>query len=1027
MRVRYRPLQALALATLAALVTACAAFAPLYDRAMQQALTDITVERADPAAVGLQLVATRAGGNGFGFQNRERPARPEQIADVVPPGTRAAYLPPVLGYAADANVLPGFPGDPNGEVVWRDGACDHVALTDGGCATRPGEIMVSEADADNFDLGVGARLAIAGIPLNGAHATVPRGRLVVTGVHAQEPSPYWLGLRLTGRSGLVEPGPDPKVQHDIWLTPRSTFEDPALPPLPGGRSTVAYVLDIAALGVDDLFALTAEIDRLAATAGEGADGTIVTPYSGLPDLADDVREQTDQSRVTVPLLMAQLGLLALVVLWLTLMAVTEQRRPEVALARLRGRGRRGARALLAGELLPVALAGVVPGAALALAGAWVARTAVLPGHAPFETGVRLLAAVGVAVAALVVLTGLAVARVAREPVETLLRRVPPRRSGWALGTGDALVVAGCGSLVVVFATGGLEGPVALTAPGLLAVVVGLVLAHLTTPVAALAGRRMLARGSVRGAVSLLDAARSPATRRVVAVVTLAAALAVFSADAFVVGDRNRAVAAEQAAGARQVADVQTGDLLAVREALASVDPHGREVTPVVRLRPPGTGALETVAVVPDQFRRIALFGGDAPPAATWDRLAVADAEPIRVTGTRLRLDVTNSTLTSIRSDGERGPLALGLDLVTPTGETLHTTMGELPDSVKHARFEVTAYCRDGCFVTAIWLQTTPGASMKGTATLSNLVGDEPAAIGPAAQWTPVHAPDSGDLVPVSSAPDRLTIEVRSEGPSEMSMPQTWLPGLVPALVAGDLPPVAQDNEFDLAGLDGTAQPAARVAPLARVPSAGPDAAVVNLDLVQRGVALATSARVELWFAEDDRALLAKVDAALHERGAGITSTRTLADLRRSYDESAAAWSIQLAALVGAAAVLIALMVLLVGAASSWRFRTRDLAALRMSGVPGRAIGSMAVAAQLPAVAVGMVAGTLTGLYGAHLALPTVPLFAGEPLVSTLDLGSAWTAVTVAAAAAAAVLGLGSVLIGGTVARRSDVRRLRETL
>ena len=50
MRWRYRPLQAAAVAALAALITACAAFAPLYYRAMQQALTEITLDNASRAS-----------------------------------------------------------------------------------------------------------------------------------------------------------------------------------------------------------------------------------------------------------------------------------------------------------------------------------------------------------------------------------------------------------------------------------------------------------------------------------------------------------------------------------------------------------------------------------------------------------------------------------------------------------------------------------------------------------------------------------------------------------------------------------------------------------------------------------------------------------------------------------------------------------------------------------------------------------------------------------------------------------------
>ncbi|CAI9413445.1 FtsX-like permease family protein [Nocardioides sp. T2.26MG-1] len=1012
MSVRYRPFQALALAALAALVTACAVFAPLYDRAMQQALTDITVERADPDSVALQVST----GSDSLFSN----AKPENLVALVSPAMRDSYLDPVLGYRATAEVLPGQPNDPLGDLVWRDGECDHVAFVRGDCPAAPGDIAVSTADADNFGLRVGRRLTIR--PASGDVGS----RLRVTGIYeGAQGDDYWLGLALTGRSGLADPGLLSQVQHDVWLTDRSTFEGSRVPVMPEQAATVGLPLDATALGVDDLMSLASGIEELAAAGTAPTAPFTVEVHSGLPDIAADVRDQTDQSRVTVPLLMAQLGLLALVVLWLTLLAVTEQRRPEVALARLRGRGRRGARSLLAGELLPVALGGVLPGVTIALVGTALARTVALPGHAPFESGLRLLVAVGIAVAALVLLTVLAITRVAREPVETLLRRVPPRRGSWMLGTGDALVVAGAGSLVVVFATGGLDGPVALAAPGLIAVVVGLVLAHLTTPLAAVTGRGMLRRGKVRAAVSLLDAARSPATRRVVAIVTLASALAVFSADAFVIGQRNRAAASEQQAGARLVADVEAGHLAAVRDALAEVDPDGRDATPVVRIRPPGVGSVETVAVVPDDFRRIALFPGGAPPAGTWRLLDVPDVDPLEITGTQLALTVAGSSLAATRADGQPGPLSLGVDLVTAAGETLHTTLGSLDRPVDRERLVVPTYCRDGCFVSAIWLHTLPGASITGSATLRDLRGDAPASIGPADQWTPVDDDAQGRMAPGSTKPRQLSVAVQTDGASEIRMPQVWLPVRAPALLTGGLPPAASGRQFDLSALDGTVQRAEEVQALDRVPGTGPRAALVNLDLVERGVALATSARIEIWFAEDDPGLLAKVTSALEERGASISTTSTLTETRRTFDDSAAAWSIQLAAVVGAAAVLLALLVLLVGAASSWRSRTRDLAALRMSGVPRRDIGSMAVASQLPAVVVGVIAGTATGVYGAHLALPTVPLFAGEPAVSTLDLSTAWPAVALAVVASTAVLGGGSALIGRVLARRAAVRRLRE--
>jgi hypothetical protein len=257
--------------------------------------------------------------------------------------------------------------------------------------------------------------------------------------------------------------------------------------------------------------------------------------------------------------------------------------------------------------------------------------------------------------------------------------------------------------------------------------------------------------------------------------------------------------------------------------------------------------------------------------------------------------------------------------------------------------------------------------------------------------------------------------------------QRWLPTTIPALVAGPLPRDSVGNRFTLSGLDGQAQQAAKVGRLARVPASEPRTFVADLDLLERGRQVLATGRLEVWFADDDLAVLDQVEQALSDRGIDTWSVTKLPEIQRRYDESAAAWSLQLAALVGAVALLIALLVLVVSAVSGWRFRTRDFAALRMSGVPRRSVRSMAVAAQLPAVLVGVVAGGLSGLFGAQLAMPIVPLFATAPAVSTLDLGTAWWAVLAAVVVSLAVLGAGSILIGRALASRAELRRLRETL
>ena len=59
----------------------------------------------------------------------------------------------------------------------------------------------------------------------------------------------------------------------------------------------------------------------------------------------------------------------------------------------------------------------------------------------------------------------------REPIVALLRRVPVRRHGWALGVADAIVVAVAAAGVLALVSGNLSGPLALATPALLALAV----------------------------------------------------------------------------------------------------------------------------------------------------------------------------------------------------------------------------------------------------------------------------------------------------------------------------------------------------------------------------------------------------------------------------------------------------------------------------------------------------------------------------------------------------------------------------
>lgn len=688
---RYRVGQVVTIALLSALITMCAAFAPVYDRAMQQAAVDVTLENASGVERDLQI---------FGPDTGWLPERtdPEDLVDYVP-DSDPVFDPPVLGRnAITIAEFVGIAKPVRGDLWWRAGQCEHIEITSGACPDASREVVVTENEAKAYDLTVGTTVeSVAADPPmteNFEQPETPKVRFEIVGIYRPADDTWWQGLQLDGVAGIAS---SEDARHDAWLTDESTFSGET-PLLFGERSWIGSHLRARAVGVDEMSRLGADLRRLQgqveekprqSTDPEPAE-TISLVVSSLPGLTDRVDAQIEQSRTTVPLLLCQLGLLGVLVLWLMLLAATDQRRAEVVVARLRGRGTTGARSLLIRELLPPVLLGVPPGVGAALLGSWLARTYVLPGEPPFELRRDLAVAVAAAVVVLVLVTYAAAVRVAREPLGTLLHRVTGRRPGWRLGAGDAVALAASGAGVVAFVTGSLAGPIALAAPALLSVFVGLVLAHLLPPVAARLGGALLLRGRLRIGVSLVEASRSIVTRRTVALVTVASALTVFSVCGLVVGDRNRALAAEQVAGAPAVARLQsaadTADRLkAVERVLADIDPEAERATPVVRTET-ANGAVSTLSVDPDAFRRIAFSGGGVGPSAEdWAALTDGSAgvpAPTITSGEASRTE--KDDLRVLGLDGIQQEAVKVAEADRIPGDGPHVTVVDLATALKRA-------------------------------------------------------------------------------------------------------------------------------------------------------------------------------------------------------------------------------------------------------------------------------------------------------------------------------------------------------
>src|SRR6478752_4728502 len=96
--IRYRRAQAVVLVLLAALVTTCAVFAPLYERGLEQSLLRSALDRAAPADLALSVNAGRTLATAA--------ALPETLKGNVPRAASALYGTPVGMISNPVSITP---------------------------------------------------------------------------------------------------------------------------------------------------------------------------------------------------------------------------------------------------------------------------------------------------------------------------------------------------------------------------------------------------------------------------------------------------------------------------------------------------------------------------------------------------------------------------------------------------------------------------------------------------------------------------------------------------------------------------------------------------------------------------------------------------------------------------------------------------------------------------------------------------------------------------------------------------------
>ncbi len=1013
--IRYRPAQAVGLLLLSALITGCAVFAPLYQRALDQALLIDGLARDGVVATAVVLSSTA---------EADAPPDPRSVRQLVPEVLRSLYDGGSEMWSG--RVRYNGVGGTGSKVFVRgpQDVCRGLVILDGVCPTLPYQILVSAAELKIQGWSLGTQLTpVEDQPTVASPGPLP-SPFTIVGVYQQAADPgHWVNLVLAGRAGTSAIGASSAPLLDDWVTPAATFGS-------GWKADylqVAYLLNRPKLQLDRLDGIPPAVDALRAQARTAQPAVSVN--SGIDELVSTVVEGQRQAQVIVPLLMGQLTILALVVLALVVSAGVEQRRPELALAGLRGRQPAGATAMLLGELGTAITAGVPLGVLLAFGMTAAARSGWLPPGVPFEVPTGVWVEAGLALVAGLSAVVLASRRTIREPVISLLRRVPPRSGTAAVRILDAMIVTVAAAALVTLVGGNASGPLALATPSLLALSVGLVLAHALVPAANGAARRLLRRAHPVGVLSAVQLARRPAVRQILTIITIAVALTVFAADANAIGSRNRDQRAQADTGAAAVLVTDATDMRTLQAALRTIDPAGQVATPVARVIQPGIDALTTLAVVPDQFARIALLPRDAS-SFDWAQIAAPTAPDVVLTGTVISITASDIHINTVASTAGAPVLAnVNVFLAPPGQQPFSVTVGALPVSEPGpVTLAKSVSCAEGCRLTGLGLSTLPGqpGRLAGTITLGGLVAGGPeAVIGRADQWRtslPVSGSSAASYARPVDLSDRtrigLSFDTDSTGARITSISSTTP---VPAMVAGPLP--GGSDDFQAAGLDGISIGMTRLLAIPYAPGGGANVALVPLDALTSRTPRLVAGQGQVWIANPQQTSV--VTSALDAAGIHVVNTATRDGRREQFDASASAWGLQLALVVGVAALVIATLVLILVAATSWRTRSRDYAALRTSGMGLETLRQVSVVEQCVVVWIAVVAGVVCGVAGATLAVPLIPFFTTPSPTFPIDTAQASTSVVVAAVSALVILTAAAAATGAALAGRASYQRLRE--
>ncbi len=1024
----YRRSTAVVVLLLAVVASTAAVVGPLYARAAEESIARGVLARSDQFARGVHVdVSTNAA------RGTSAPEVGEAVMLTREGLAGPAFRPPVVIRSTEGLAVPGSGPQAGGRVVVpvseRTGLCEHlVQLAQGRCPTGPDEVAVTVRSLELLGLRVGDRLRLAFPDLASAGQGQVDASVRVVGSYRPFglDDSYWLGRQIFGYVPHQRPQglSDLPPVSDTLLAGAGFAERVHLP---------AYTLDVPVdPSVLDLRSAPAAAGQVAALQrGLGARGVLVT--SQLPTLADQAAARSRVVRVAAPLAAVQLVLLAWVILAHVVGSATQERSAELGLAKLRGlspgRTVRFGLAEVVVLLLVAAPVGTVLG--------WLLVRLVAGRLFEAGTVVRLtgwvVASVLLGVAGGVAAATVAAQGVTRRHVAELLRRVPGasagRRAGVAEGVVLALVLAGVVQLVVTRDEP--PGPVAMAAPGMIALGGALLAARVLRLVARRRAGRCLEVGRPSGLLGWAGVLRRTGVARTTGVLTAAVTLLLVGVQAWTVAGRERVVRASAENGAAVVLGAQAASPQAFLDAVRRADGGAGHAMAVVRL---SGGDTDPTVLAVDGARagQVLAFGHQRVRDLT------AALRPSLPGAIVLRPGVVEVGL-RVAALSSPSPLTASVTVQGPgRGEAADAwtelSLGPLRRGTHTYRAEVPGWCAGGCRLVGLAL-AHPGTDIAAAsadlqvtslaAGVSGSVAALDAGFDRARAWRP-GVPDVGAALVQLTPGRRLGVSVSAPGGVAARVVHGDAPDPLPGLVAADTP--RRQGVVEAVGLDGGLMRVAATSRAPFVPGLGSSGAVVDLGLALRSSARVGNGDLQVWLDRDDRAAERRLVAALRSHGVTVTGRTPAAREQSVLAKDGAVLSLLLFVACGAVALLVSAGAMLVAAFVGGRQRAGEAAALRVVGVPRRAVRRGLVVENLAGVGVAIVAGAVAGAVATRVVLPVLPLF-DEPspyvaVSAAPDLGvGGWTVLVVAAVLAAlAVVVAGGQLRGATVDRFGEGTR-----